>query len=220
MRKIIKICFLLAISGSLLVGIGSGVAFAEYSSIEYGGKKEIVETKNIHKSVMVEVDSDMLCPPIENSSQKPILFIDDWENNNNFDIETDKNVPKDSVKITVDYQTSSDSISIFLSKGSFDCLGKVYQNSLNVYADYNSSVTDIGSFVKTSRQILNDLKHRKLYDYADNSGVKKVVLYINPDADFTIEKGQSKPVISKDEYDSLPEDTKLSLNEEDYIIQK
>lgn len=55
MRKIHKIIGGMLVAGVLIAGIGSGVAFAEYSNFEYGGEKVLENSKYITKTVNYQV---------------------------------------------------------------------------------------------------------------------------------------------------------------------
>jgi len=55
MRKIYKIIGGMLITGTLVAGIGSGVAFAEYSTFEYGGETVLEGSRRFSKNLEYKI---------------------------------------------------------------------------------------------------------------------------------------------------------------------
>lgn len=176
MRKIYKIIGGMLVAGVLLAGIGSGVAFAEYSNFEYGGEKVLEYSKYITKTLDYQV------PKQENAEAKQKLYVEILEGRWRSTIEEDISVPKDTIRFEIQYLTDRKDIKPLVEEMVWGN-GNKAKKYICLECDY--SYNDVRDFMRIKNVLLEDLKEHTLSDY-QMDGVKSVKILINPDADFLI----------------------------------
>lgn len=176
MRKMYKIIGGMLVAGVLIAGIGSGVAFAEYSNFEYGGEKVLENSKYITKTVNYQV------PKQNDTEQKQKLYIEIMEGHMYSTVVEDTSVPKDTVRFEIQYLTDRKDIKPLVEEMAWDN-GNKTKKYICLKCDY--SYNDVRDFMRIKDVLLEDLKAHTLSDY-QMDGVKSVKILINPDADFLI----------------------------------
>ena len=177
MRKIHKIIGGMLVAGVLIAGIGSGVAFAEYSNFEYGGEKVLENSKYITKTVNYQV------PAQENEEAKQKLYVEIIEGRWCSTIEEDASVPKDTIRFEIQYLTDRKNIKPKVQERTWTNQSNKEKKYIQLDSAY--SYHEIRDFMRIKDVLLEDLKAHTLSDY-QMDGVKSVKILINPDADFFI----------------------------------
>lgn len=188
MRKIYKIIGGMLIIGTLVAGIGSGVAFAEYSTFEYGGETLLEGSSRFSKTLEYRVpakniDTAQTEEPAEAgdmaSEQKQVLNIStDYYL---YAVTEDSSIPKNTVRFTVSYLTDETDVKPeVIENGSEETNGERY-----IYLDCDYEYNDLHDIMRAKDLILSDLKNHKISDYQVDR-VEKIEISINPKADFTI----------------------------------
>ncbi len=184
MRKIYKIIGGMLITGTLVAGIGSGVAFAEYSTFEYGGETVLEGSRRFSKTLEYKM-------PAKNtdtaqtekaediaSEQKQVLniFADHY-----YTVAEDSSVPENTVRFTVSYLTDETNVEPeVIENGSEEADGERY-----IYLDCDYEYNDFRDIMRAKDLILSDLKKHKISDYQMDR-VEEIEISINPKADFTM----------------------------------
>lgn len=188
MRKIYKIIGGMLIIGTLVAGIGSGVAFAEYSTFEYGGETLLEGSSRFSKTLEYRVpakniDTAQTEEPAEAgdmaSEQKQVLNIStDYYL---YAVTEDSSIPKNTVRFTVFYLTDETDVKPeVIENGSEETNGERY-----IYLDCDYEYNDLHDIMRAKDLILSDLKNHKISDYQVDR-VEKIEISINPKADFTM----------------------------------
>ncbi len=188
MRKIYKIIGGMLIIGTLVAGIGSGVAFAEYSTFEYGGETLLEGSSRFSKTLEYRVpakniDTAQTEEPAEAgdmaSEQKEVLNIS--TDSYLYAVTEDSSVPKNTVRFTVSYLTDETDVKPeVIENGSEETNGERY-----IYLDCDYEYNDLHDIMRAKDLILSDLKNHKISDYQVDR-VEKIEISINPKADFTM----------------------------------
>lgn len=93
MRKIYKVIGGMLVAGALVAGIGSGVAFAEYSSFEYGGEVMLEGSERFTKTVEYKVSEKI----------DVLNIMTDVHGGYNYTVVEDTAVSKDKIQVMVSY---------------------------------------------------------------------------------------------------------------------
>lgn len=186
MRRIYKIIGGMLIVGTLVAGIGSGVAFAEYSAFEYGGEAVLSGSERFTKTLKYTaplkeaVEDEKKEPEKEKamlSEEKQVLnIVLDWH----YTIVEDTSVPKDTVQFTVSYLTDDKNVK-----------PQIIENDLEegdgyIYLDCDYQYNDLRNMMRAKDPILSDLKNHKISEYQVDR-VELIEISVNPEADFTID---------------------------------
>lgn len=153
--------------GILLVGIGAGVAFGEYSGFEYGGEKTLdigkIETMTLEQKIATG----------KNANKTFVYNCYDSE----YVVKEDKKVPEGMVRFEVSYY--SDYISPELKYNKNVEMSESGIDSDELYLAYYQSANEMELFMEVKDDILSDLKNGKISSYSF-SPVEKVVVKVNP----------------------------------------
>lgn len=201
MRKIYKVIGGMLLAGVLITGIGSGVAFAEYSSFEYGGEKYPAGIKSYTKTIDYVVDPEGLVTKestlkkmqemgrdIEQEEyeveedgtlKKPIQFVENsWCTN--LSVVEDENVSKDTIQFVMKYHVMNEP-EPKVEEEIENCQGE----SVRVLYMYNAwGNNDLQTAMQVKDMILDDLKSGKISDYKGESCTME--LHVNPKAKFKV----------------------------------
>jgi hypothetical protein len=169
--------------GALLVGIGSGVAFAEYSSFEYIGNKGLDGIRKVDKEIVYNVEKEDLVK----EEDKEILWIDfadTLSQGYKCEIVEDESVQKNTLKIVGEYYAYTDTVYqwvhntkyVFEDKSKIPCL----QLGFNYYN------TDKDVWFEMKDEVLKDFKNRKIANYKEDSRIEKITIFVNPKSDFEL----------------------------------
>lgn len=158
--------------GILLVGIGAGVAFGEYSALEYGGEKEI----GIGERKEITLEQKIVTGK---KAKKTILYNhygDDYE------LKQDKKVPEGIVRYEITYDSKH--VQPELQYTDYSEVGynddetiKNFEGELFIVS--HRTVNEMELFMELKDEALNDLKNGKISSYLYNP-VEKVVVRVNP----------------------------------------
>lgn len=177
MRKIHKIIGGMLVAGVLLAGIGSGVAFAEYSNFEYGGEKVLEDSKYITKTLTYQV------PKQEDAEAKQKLYVEILEGHWRSTIEEDASVPKDIIRFEIQYLTDRKDIKPKVEERTWTNQGDKVKQYIQLDSAY--SYNEIRDFMRIKDVLLEDLKAHTLSDY-QMDGIKSIKILVNPEADFLL----------------------------------
>lgn len=182
MRKIYKIAAGLLMAGVLIAGIGSGVAFAEYSTFEYCGSKILEGSKYLTKTVSYQVD----VKGMEKENQSVVYLDSTWH----YRIIEDESVAKDCIKADIKYLTDREDMQPeFMSEHYY--AGEEHADGTYLYLDCDFFVhgqEDMRILMRAKDMVLADLKKKQIGDYHAD-GVEEVIIRINPEAEFRLKNG-------------------------------
>lgn len=179
MRKLNKWLIGGLITGILLTGIGCGVAFAEYSSFEYGGEKHLEGSEYFVKSTEYTFDIQ----PKYGEKEKVWMHI--YDNCEVIWVE-DINLDKETLRLVVRYLSDDNTVIPRIEplpmseRENYSYFEEIY---LVPYTHY--SVNETEWYIRAKDQILEELKQRKISNY-ELDGVKKIEIHVNPDAYFEV----------------------------------
>lgn len=169
------------IVGIFMIGIGCGVAFAEYSTFDYGGVRypEGSKERKLEKTFTIEDGK---------SYQADVSFA-----TNSYTIVEDASVKKDEIKCRVKYRSEhekdmDDIVMTTENEHDDDITPEESLPMLTFYMlyDYNNH-SDFEIIMKAKDLFLQDIKDHKLYEYHFYDEIESVELLVNPDANFEIE---------------------------------
>lgn len=149
MKKMTKVLWGVLCAGVLLMGAGTGMAFATYASFDYDTttlRPEVnLETKKAKKSIPANGPIEMYCY---------------WEGEHTFmDVVYDESVPKDKIWLTMKHDPAYTNVEVDVQKGmSADGTGAV----VNIYPVY--LVDDFDLFMEQKDVILEGLKNGVLIE--------------------------------------------------------
>ncbi|MDE5778692.1 MAG: hypothetical protein K2I10_09360 [Lachnospiraceae bacterium] len=209
MRKIYKIAAGLLMAGVLIAGIGSGVAFAEYSTFEYCGSKILEGSKYLTKTVSYQVDvqgiekENQLQGEEQAITEKVVKDGNEKLQKNSTDgkkveekvvylksiqcyrIVEDASVAKDCIKADIKYLTDREDIQPeFMSEPCYD--EHAEGTYLFLDCDFKYGQEDMRIMMRTKDMILEDLKKKQIGDY-HTDGIEEVIIRIHPEAEFKLE---------------------------------
>lgn len=142
-------------AGVLLTGIGTGIALKEYTSMEYGGVKQIGEVKMQTKQTEY---------PIVVSQETGVM---DVYTDTHIEVKEDPNVPEGKIRLSYQYNES--------------VLSPVeYQDDYGIrfYFRWNRE-DDFRDFMDTKDEILKDIKEGKIYEYRHQT-LENTEILVNP----------------------------------------
>ncbi|MCI8659081.1 MAG: hypothetical protein HFG54_02380 [Lachnospiraceae bacterium] len=178
MHKSQKILAGIFLGGILLGGIGTGVALVEYSSLAYGGEKEIGQEN------LVVQELDYTFDPM----QEKIRIIRGYQDRDAM-VETDRSVPEGTVRYVVTYnkRTIRPTLSFWEDSPEEEEPGETDKESeekqahkvmcLQMETDYIGN--DFGLMMENKDRILADLKEKKISSY-HVAYVTDVRILVNP----------------------------------------
>ncbi|MDE6433614.1 MAG: hypothetical protein K2L07_05235 [Lachnospiraceae bacterium] len=139
MRRIYKIIGVLLISGVLLTGIGSGVAFAEYSNFEYGEESTLEGSEYFTKTVEYKV--------AQNKAASEDEWLDVELDYYRYTVVEDKGIPKDTICFVIHYLSDKEDVNPqIIEQGG---------NSIFLATDYQYE--DMRDFMRVKDMILTEI---------------------------------------------------------------
>ena len=145
----------LAAVGILITGIGAGIGFIEFASLDYAGKRVIGKTDMKVKEGEVKFTT---------SEESPIYLEDYYDSN---EVVWDETVPENTVRYKIEYNAARADVSM-----------QVDSNSIYVMQYYKEE-DEMKTFLEARDAILEDLKNGKIGAY-ESKDVEKTWFYINP----------------------------------------
>ncbi|MBR1866068.1 MAG: hypothetical protein IJ801_06140 [Lachnospiraceae bacterium] len=167
MRKLHKIIGGMLIAGALLTGIGSGVAFAEYSSFEYGGEVSPEGCEAVTRTLEYKV-------PVEENNGKPVLNV---AIPYHCEQVVDADVPKDTVRFVIQYWLEDDDVTPHIVEEDDD--------GLSIYVNCDFYYDNVRDMMKAKDTFLKALRQHKIVKIKGEK-VEKVEIHMNPEAEFSI----------------------------------
>lgn len=169
--------------GLLLIGIGGGISFAEYTSFSYGGEKMMG-------------DGQMTVSRIEQERTEGIPFQIVYYNE--MDIVEDENLPDDKLvfEFTYNPEYTEPQVKMYveetdeipegtsyndLADGEEKEENKEKNNRKESFHIWKNSKNGIGMMCRVKDEVLKAVKERKIYDY-DTDFVEKITVYMSPEA--------------------------------------
>lgn len=192
MRNIYKAAAGLLVAGVLIAGVGSGVAFAEYSTFEYGGNKILEGSKYVTKTVSYQVNikgtEEGASPDGQKDKGNVVYYLDSTQHYNAryFNIVEDASVAKDCIEADIKYLTDRDDIQPEFISEHYN--GEEYPEGIYLSLDYGY---DYGQdymriMMRAKDMVLEDLKKKQIGDYRYD-GIEEVIIRIHPEAEFKLE---------------------------------
>lgn len=175
--RIIKIAALVFCTGVLLGGIGTGMAIAEYTSLEYAGEHVLGEENMTTESIDVAV--------VPEDGKKIRVNRSYWVRKVNYG----EQIPADTIRYVVKYNTKLMEFSAEYREYEYDSDSdsdgredeewlKQYQGT--VYLDYWSKGSEFDLIMSQKDRILEDLKQGKFGSYQIRS-IESVEVWANPE---------------------------------------
>lgn len=171
--RIIKIAALVFCTGVLLGGIGTGMAIAEYTSLEYAGEHVLGEENMTTESIDVAV--------VPEDGKKIRIDRDYWVRTVNYG----EQIPADTIRYVVKYNTKLMEFSAEYREYEYDPDGgedeewlKQYQGM--VLLDYWSKGSEFDLIMSQKDRILEDLKQGKFGSYQIRS-IESIEVWANPE---------------------------------------
>lgn len=161
MRRFTKYMTAVFCVGVLLGGIGCGIAFVEYSSLEYTGRTIIGE------EYVKEASFDYAVEPVEGKK----LIVSSWHGIDN--VVFDDSIPENTVRWVVTYNEKIVEPSLYYEKLTDD----EYIGSACIRYYYMNGEFDL--FMQNKDKILEDLKNNRFGSY-EASNDMSVDIMINP----------------------------------------
>lgn len=188
-RKALGIAFL---SGVLLCGLGCGVAFAQYSKMEYAGER-IIGGENIVKETLeaeLESEGKILIPSYYTTSHSRYGTT----------LETDENIPKNKIIFDIEYNPERFAPAVERHTQYEDILyGTEVVNEYGEVIDYREEYKtdpekvigevyelgrpkyydDVKDFFEVKDMVLSDIKNGKLGNYRVEY-IESITVRVNP----------------------------------------
>lgn len=171
MKRMNIIMISIFLCGILLTGIGTGIAFGEYSSLEFGGEK--IMGKEKEEEIVLEQEI-----PIGKKAKKTILHC---YSDTKYTLEEKKSVPEGVVRCIVkgnpDYVVPSLDYIPYDSLNGYEEEGENYSGELHLNS--NTTKGEFELFMECKDQILSDLKNHKISSYSYEPW-ESITIQINP----------------------------------------
>ncbi len=209
MRRIYKIAGSMLVIGVLIAGIGSGVAFAEYSSFEYGGKTVLEGSERFTKTLKYKVSAKgVTSREIEKSEETTEISIEETEHegetsttektegykqekaaegkkvlniilNHCNTLVEDPSVPKDMVYFEISYLSDNQDVKPEI------ITQYLMETEEVIHVDCDFQYNDFRNLMRAKDLILSDLKNHKISDYQMDK-IEFTEVRVNPEADFDV----------------------------------
>lgn len=167
MRKIQKILLGVFLGGVLLGGIGAGVAFGEYSSITYAGKRTLESEKIVTENLDYQIDLEAGIVEIASA------YYDGGIASN---IEYDSTVPEGTIRFQVTYNSMT--VSPYLQFENPDEEEQEDETQGWLYLTWQGE-DDFAVWMENKDMILEDLKKKQIASY-QISTITNVRILVNP----------------------------------------
>lgn len=160
--------------GLLLIGLGSGVAFWEFSSFEYMGDKQFVsKTQDIAKETIARTLEDF-----DETKSININVSSYYIDPENIQVVGDENLKQNQVCFDATYNRNLNQFVVYNSRRGYypeqsESMERQYDTYFDVY------VREKSKFLKNMEQVLNDLKERRLYSYQIEK-MQQLVIRVSP----------------------------------------
>lgn len=172
MRKIQKILTGVFLGGVLLGGIGTGVAFVEYSSFAYAGEKQIGQQNLVTRELDFQFEAE---------KGKIRVVHGFWEQSmTERGIETDENVPEGTIRYLVTYNKNRTEPVLEFEEAEEEEKkeGKENEQGYLQLCFYDVG-NDLEIFLEGKEEFLKELKEKKI-SYYDVAYVTEVKIKVNP----------------------------------------
>lgn len=211
MRKIYKIAGIMLVAGVLVMGIGSGVAFAEYSAFEYGGEAVLEGSERFTKTLQYKVDKETRIVNEKQMQKTTEASLEEEQtdkmvdkNGQQKEKEDSEDTPENELKekkrlniriysphtIVYDSSVSKDMVQFTISYLSDNQDVKpeiIVENSEetkeSIYLDCDFCYNDFRDLMRVKDPILADLKNHRISDYQLDR-IEMVEVRVNPEAEF------------------------------------
>lgn len=197
LRKILVILFCI---GFVLLGIGVGVSFIEYSSFEYLGKKEIGGDESTTKTLTEDLYRGV-------NGDGKVYIHSYWASENKVTIQTSKEIPKNQIQFIIEYNPNNvkdvvvnyeemlandpyyegyydayyGDVEYSETNWSEETAEESPQKSYITYSVTPVSVQESGweVFLRYKDEILNNIKKKQFYEY-EYPEIKSVTVVVHP----------------------------------------
>lgn len=162
-RKVIILFFI----GLLLMGLGGGISFAEFTSLRYGGEKSLtgdMTVVSIKKNAPVDTEK--------------IYIETEWHDLRYIEVEADSSLPKGQIALEVTCDEQAVSPYLEEQKGASESEGEaVYTMG---YRYHYGSDSELKTFMEVKDEMLSGLKKRVIYSFSTED-VQKAVIKVSPE---------------------------------------
>lgn len=159
MSKLHKILAGIFCMGVLLCGLGTGVAFTEFSELNYGEKYFLGETEMKTEYFDVEYE------PEEN--QQHILY---WNSRGSVKMQADESVPENTVRFVVTYNARRVEPKAYWNRE---------QGEIVLHYNWKGQDDEVALMMEAKDLVLDNLKKRKIVSF-DVREVEEITVLVNP----------------------------------------
>lgn len=163
-------------AGLLLVGIGVGVGFGEFSRFSYGGRTQLngMVPRTFSESLVLEEGETLHVPSVYASYGTDGIYRDTPIRGVQY--QTDVSVPQGQVQVDVEYRSVYSSVQV--SRYYLSDFEKNPDRMLNLYT-YLQFGSPLAVLMAYKDQALEDIRQHRLSDY-DEILIDQVVITVNP----------------------------------------
>lgn len=155
MRKIQKILIGVFAAGVLLTGIGTGVAFVEYSTLTYGGQKIIGEEHLATKTLTYK---------LEDFKEEVILLEGlDYHASHVTELMEDATVPKNEIQFQVTYNEKR--VRPYLWSNESESFESTEEDPMRIGLGIEYERNEFAEFMEVRDIVLNELKQNTISSY-------------------------------------------------------
>lgn len=169
MRKVQKILLGLFVLGVLLTGVGTGVAFIEYSSFAYGGTKLVGEEHLITKTLSYEI-SDNIDEVLLVSGYKRYIV-------NATEVIEDTSIPENEIHYEITYNEKR--VQPYIRTSESDSNDDSEKSQLKIGLEFKYLGNEFEEFMIIKDEVLSEVKNGIISNYEIQS-LSKVLIRVNP----------------------------------------
>lgn len=170
MRKLHQVFLGLFVGGVLLTGIGTGIAFVEYSTLNYGGHKLIGEEDLVIDTFTYQWEEENM----------DLVLLDDFDYHASrvTELVEDTQIPKNEIQYEVTYNENRVRPYIWASKAEESTMSQEEPVHIGLEMDYLRN--ELADFMESKDLILSELKKHTISSY-EIPYVTKVLVKVNPE---------------------------------------
>lgn len=161
MSKLQKALIIVFCFGVLLCGLGSGIAFTEFSALSYGGKQLLGEPDMRTDTIDVEFEPGEEVREIVGSYVR-----------GNCNVQTDNSIPQNTVRFRVTYNADVVTPYAYWEEDSEQIVCSYY---------WHDTYDDMAYMMEAKDVALQNLKEGRLVSF-DVPDIEKVTILVNPDS--------------------------------------
>lgn len=170
MRKVQKILLGVFATGVLLTGIGTGMAFVEYSTLAYGGQKIVGKEHLVTKTLTYKLED----------SKEEILLLEglDYHASRVTELMEDSTIPKNEIQYHVTYNEKR--VRPYLWSNESDTFESTKEEPMRIGLGLEYENNEFEEFMEVKDIVLNELKQNTISSY-EIVYVSDVMIKVHPE---------------------------------------